>query len=80
MNREVILTRLPVGDRRPLAWVLYENGRPVQLELEPAGGEERTGNIYVGKIEKLVRPCRRHLCGLPPGRAVICLWQRQNGL
>lgn len=54
MNREVILTRLPVGDRRPLAWVLYENGRPVQLELEPAGGEERTGNIYVGKIEKLV--------------------------
>ncbi len=54
MNREIILTRLPVGRHMPLAYVRLENGRAVQMELEPPEGEERTGNIYVGKIEKLV--------------------------
>ena len=54
MNREIILTRLPVGDHMPLAYVRMENGRAVQMELEPPEGEERTGNIYVGKVEKLV--------------------------
>ena len=38
----------------PLAYVRMENGRALQMELEPPEGEERTGNIYVGKIEKLV--------------------------
>ena len=38
----------------PLAYVRMENGRAVQMELEPPEGEERTGNIYVGKVEKLV--------------------------
>ena len=47
MNREIILTRLPVGGHMPLAYVRMENGRALQMELEPPEGEERTGNIYV---------------------------------
>lgn len=53
-GRVVLLTRLPVGTSRPLAYVRLEGGRPVQFELEPPGNKERTGNIYVGKIERLV--------------------------
>ena len=53
MNREIIITRLPVGSCRPLVYVRIEDGQPVQFELESPEGEERTGNIYVGKIEKL---------------------------
>lgn len=54
MNREIILTRLPVGGQRVLSYLRMENGRAVQIELEPPSETERTGNIYMGRIEKIV--------------------------
>ena len=45
MNREIIITRLPVGSCRPLVYVRIEDGQPVQFELESPEGEERTINI-----------------------------------
>lgn len=54
MNREIILTRLPVGRKMVLSYLRMENGRAVQIELEPPSETERTGNIYMGRIEKIV--------------------------
>lgn len=54
LNREIILTRLPVGGQMVLTYFRMENGRTVQIELEPPSETERTGNIYMGRIEKIV--------------------------
>lgn len=37
-----------------LSYLRMENGRAVQIELEPPSETERTGNIYMGRIEKIV--------------------------
>lgn len=89
MNREIILTRLPVGQQMVLAYVRMEDGRAVQIELEPPRAAERTGNIYVGRIEKLVPQMnaafvrisgeQNGFLPLAKARRCICRIPRPNG-
>ena len=62
----------------PLAYVRMENGRAVQMELEPPEGEERTGNIYVGKVEKLVPAMQAAFVRILPSRADIFPLPKRN--
>ena len=72
---------MPVGQKNVLTYVRMEEGRAVQIDLEPAGSQERVGNIYVGKVEKLmpqigaafVRITKQSTCFLPLAKAGNCI-------
>lgn len=52
-NRQVIITRWPKETQKGILTALTEEGRAVELSLEPAKNPSLLGNIYIGKVKNL---------------------------
>lgn len=68
-----IVTKLIITEYKDkIASVLMENSRPVQISMEPKNQTSVLGNIYIGRVQNIVKNINAAFVEIEPGR--ICYY------
>nr|WP_051527066.1 ribonuclease E/G [[Eubacterium] cellulosolvens] len=53
MEQKIVVAAFPANGKETIATVLYEDGKPAEFCLTPAGEKTLLGNVYTGRVEKI---------------------------
>ncbi|MEE8885636.1 MAG: ribonuclease E/G [Eubacteriales bacterium] len=53
MKYKLVSAHFPQNGKDFIMTVLFEENKPVEIDLTPSGSEQLLGNVYVGKIEEI---------------------------
>jgi ribonuclease G len=53
MEQKIVVAAFPAEGKETVATILYEDGKPAEFCLTPAGQRPVLGNVYVGRVEKI---------------------------
>ena len=71
-NKEIVTKLVITEYRNKIASVLMEDSRPVQISMEPKNQESVLGNIYIGRVQNIVKNINAAFVEIAPGN--VCYY------